>query len=241
MQMKGKSEKYKVIHEGREIEYSVRPSPKRRTFGLEVHPDGQVIARTPKSYKLSLVEQKIKQTADWILRKLAHFQNQENKKPEYKYIEGEQHLYLGEHCVLNFVLGKRFKAHFEDNILQLHVPSFEPDIIKKYLYKWYHKQALIEFDKVLNECFAIFTRKGHTLPPFRIRFMRTRWGSLSPTNVMTLNAHLIRLPKACIEYVIMHELCHLEYRNHGPRFYKLLETQLPDWKNREKLIKTHIL
>ena len=63
--------------------------------------------------------------------------------------------------------------------------------------------------------------------------MKTRWGSLSTKGTMTLNLDLIRTPRECLEYVIIHELCHLTCRYHDAAFYGLLEKHLPDWKQRK--------
>ena len=69
-----------------------------------------------------------------------------------------------------------------------------------------------------------------------IRRLQARWGSCSPSGVITLNLTLIQTPKACIDYVILHELCHIKENNHSAAFYKLLGHVLPDWeRRREKL------
>ena len=60
--------------------------------------------------------------------------------------------------------------------------------------------------------------------------MQKRWGSLSDKGTVTLNTDLIRAPKECIDYVVTHELCHLKYNNHGPEFYKLLDSVIPGWE-----------
>ena len=74
-----------------------------------------------------------------------------------------------------------------------------------------------------------------------VRAMQSRWGSLSAAGTMTLNVNLIRAPRACIEYVVTHELCHVEYRDHDARFYRLLERVLPDWKTRKQRLEAALL
>ena len=64
--------------------------------------------------------------------------------------------------------------------------------------------------------------------------MKTRWGSFSPQGQITLNLWLITVPVDCLDYVIMHELCHFKIKLHGARFWKLLERFLPDWLDRRK-------
>ena len=60
--------------------------------------------------------------------------------------------------------------------------------------------------------------------------MQTQWGNCSPGGTITLNPHLVKAPRDCIDYVILHELCHLQEHNHGPAFWVLLERVMPDWE-----------
>ena len=70
-------------------------------------------------------------------------------------------------------------------------------------------------------------------PILKIRDMKTRWGSLSQNATMTINLNLIKTSRECIEYVIIHELCHLAHHNHSSAFYKLLDSKLKNWKERK--------
>lgn len=68
--------------------------------------------------------------------------------------------------------------------------------------------------------------------------MPTRWGSCTVKNKLIFNPRLIHVPKRCIEYVIMHELCHLIHKHHNKDFFELLTLKMPDWeKRKEKLDK----
>ena len=70
----------------------------------------------------------------------------------------------------------------------------------------------------------------------RVRAMRRRWGSCTPNGTITLNPELIQASAACIEYVIVHELCHRRLLHHGPAFFRLLWTVLPDWQSRREAL-----
>ena len=76
------------------------------------------------------------------------------------------------------------------------------------------------------------------MPALKIRKMKTLWGSFSVKRGITLNLELIKAPRECIEYVVIHELCHLFHLNHGPKFYNLLEQFLPDWTKRKHKLET---
>ena len=70
-------------------------------------------------------------------------------------------------------------------------------------------------------------------PGFRLLTMKTQWGSCSPKGELLLNPLLVKAPWYCVDYVIFHELCHLNEHNHSPRFYRLLSALVPDWEKRK--------
>jgi predicted metal-dependent hydrolase len=67
-------------------------------------------------------------------------------------------------------------------------------------------------------------------PPWRMVAMKKQWGSCSPKGTILLNPYLIKAPRECIDYVILHELCHLKEHNHSPRYYRLLSQLMPNWQ-----------
>jgi len=93
----------------------------------------------------------------------------------------------------------------------------------------------------MERCYAIASHHGVPEPVLLIRTMRRRWGSCSPKGRIALNLNLVKAPVNCIEYVIMHELCHLKYHNHSKSFFSLLTRCQPDWhKRKEELDKVVI-
>ena len=68
------------------------------------------------------------------------------------------------------------------------------------------------------------------MPDWRLVRMQKQWGSCSPAGVILLNPHLVKAPRQCVDYVICHELCHLEEHNHSPRYYRLLGQVMPGWE-----------
>lgn len=103
------------------------------------------------------------------------------------------------------------------------------------LSKWYRAQAQSYFDERLV-ALAEPLPWVKTVPPLKLRAMRRRWGSCNSEGLITLNTHLIKAPKACIDYVILHELCHLQEFNHSKRFYQLMGQVCPQWQS----LKAHL-
>ena len=93
------------------------------------------------------------------------------------------------------------------------------------------------FVEVMDELYPLFKKYGIEKPALRIRDMETRWGScLAKKGIVTLNKRLLEAPRNCIEYVVMHELCHFMHPNHSKYFYAFLSMLMPDWKERKQFL-----
>ena len=109
---------------------------------------------------------------------------------------------------------------------------------KEQVWAWYARQA----DAVLAEAVADAASRLTWLsftPPWRHRYMTSRWGSFSSRGRMSLNTHLVKLSDALVEYVVMHELCHAKHLNHGKGFQRLLDAALPEWRERRAKLYEH--
>ena len=111
-------------------------------------------------------------------------------------------------------------------------PSMEK--IKTLLEGWYRAHASTMFRERLLVCHQKMRKENIPFPMLVIRRMAKRWGSLSSTSRITLNPLLITATKECIDYVILHELCHFKIKHHGSRFWRLMEHLMPDYEERRK-------
>jgi hypothetical protein len=107
---------------------------------------------------------------------------------------------------------------------------------------WIRKRAAIIFEQSLDKIFSRVESYGVKKPSVMIRQMKTRWGScVKSKNTILLNSQLIKAPKYCIEYVILHELIHFIHRNHDGEFFRLLTALMPDWKERKQILDQEIV
>ncbi len=158
------------------------------------------------------------------------------------YTDGEEHLFLGTYCRLQLVVcgvKKKFLSSDEkigqsvvtgrSQLIQLRVDSDDPETVHKQLFLWYKTQIQKHIVYRLAELCPRIPWLA-AVPTWRVRTMRRRWGSCTGSGVITLNTHLIKAPPQCLDYVLLHEIAHLQEHNHSQRYYAVLERLLPNWK-----------
>lgn len=222
------------------IRYEVCHLASRRTLAIEVHPDGRVLVRAPVDCHETVIAERVKRRAAWISRQLVEFERYRPRTPVRQYVQGESHLYLGRQYRLRLAMDEVASVKATRGQLIVSMPSVvEPHRVKALLNRWYLDRARVVFDDVLSSSLLFF--KGADRPRLIVRAMQSRWGSLSRAGTMTLNVNLVRAPRPCIEYVVVHELCHTQHRDHDARFFRLLEQLMPDWEQRKRRLEDALL
>jgi predicted metal-dependent hydrolase len=208
---------------------------KRRSLSIKVHPDFRVEVIAPFEAKEAKVFQQIKRKAPWILKQIDYFNTYKPSTPSRRFINGETHLYLGRQYRLKIVLDKEVAVKVYRGKLWMYAPHTNPEALRSHLDQWYKQKALIIFNELLTQILPKFRRYKIKITAFSIRTIK-RWGSCTPSGKINLNPELVKAPKGSIEYVIVHELCHLIHHNHTNAFRNLLFRMLPDWyKWKERL------
>lgn len=198
---------------------------------IKVHPDCRVIVAAPEDADQEAVLSAVKKRGRWIYQQLRDFRKQlEHITPRY-YISGESHYYLGKQYLLKVieVPDQPEGVKLLRGKLEVTVERKSSERVKHLLTEWYKFRAREVFANRLNAMLeeALWVT-GH--PPLRILTMRTQWGSCSPNGRITLNPHLVKASRECIDYVILHELCHIAEHNHSERFYRLMSQVMPKWE-----------
>ena len=212
----------------------------RKTLAITVHPDDlRVTVQAPPGSALADVEAKLRQRAQWILRQKRELERYLPHLPPRQYVSGETHRYLGRQYRLKVIEGASANGvgRVERDRSYIYVTTRDKADkvrIKRLLDDWYRAHATRVFAERLEVCYTKVEHLGVACPDLAIRVLKSRWGSCSPRGRITLNVKLIQAPRAYIDYVVFHELCHLAEPNHSPRFYELLERVLPDWRERRE-------
>lgn len=206
-----------------QVEYSTR-----KTLGITVTPNLDVLVKAPIDSSLDKIKEKILKKAAWIIKQQSFFLSFQPKTPARKYIGGETHLYLGRQYLLKIEPSKKDSVKLKGKFIEVH--TSDKLKVKSLVKEWYLLHAKSKFKEIAQPLIDKF--KKHKIEPDSIVFreMPTRWGSCTPKGKIILNPELIKAPKGCIEYVIIHELCHLIHHDHTQKFIDLQTKEMPDWE-----------
>jgi predicted metal-dependent hydrolase len=213
----------------------------RKTIAVTVHPDSEVTLKAPEHATQDRLDDFLRRKVRWVLKQQRYFY--EFKKATHKnYVSGETFRYLGRNyklLVSQTESDERVSLQFGSINVFSHFPKNRL-YTKKLLDRWYEQNAVIKFEEELRGCLKTY---GIENPPtLRIRQMKSRWGSYSKaTHSISLNKRLIQASRKQIDYVITHELCHMEYMNHGSGFYTLLTKRLPSWKQLKAALESELI
>ncbi|MDO5824399.1 M48 family metallopeptidase [Methanobrevibacter sp.] len=199
-----------------------------------IPPNGDVKLSAPSSISDEDLLEFIKSRREWILEKQTVILNS-NIQPPLKYVTGEKHYLWGEAYTLKLIknsTAKQVLADKENSILYLPTPS--KNTIEKreeIMVKFYKSQLQEALHLVLDKCIKIV---GKSPAEVKIRKMKN-WGNCRwHDRTITLNLNLAKKDQTCLEYVLIHELCHLIEFNHGKKFKKLMDKFCPNWKKIKK-------
>lgn len=200
----------------------------RSTLEISVEPDATVKVIAPFDASMDLISEKVKKRADWILKQKRYFQEMPPRQPAREYVPGETHYFLGKPYRLKFEAADIQSVQIEGPLIVVY-GTREPDRVETLLRDWYRQHAALVLEGLLAEWFPRLRIDG-ARPTIQIRKMEKRWGSCTSKGTVNFNEDLIKAPKACIEYVVVHELCHLIEANHSGEFFRLLDAHLPNWR-----------
>jgi predicted metal-dependent hydrolase len=226
---------YLLRHDGVTIPFRVDYSD-RKHLAITVHPEMRLEVDAPEGTLPASVLARVHKRTKWIVRQWRYFERHQPKHPGYRYVSGESHRYLGKQFRLKVVKRETPSVKLVGRWFLVQSPDpKDADGTKELLERWYRAHAGVLFPARLAECMkACSSLKLDSAPSMTIRKMTHRWGSCTPEGRIVLNRDLILAPVTCIDYVIVHELCHLKVRNHSPVFYKLLGRIMPDWAARKE-------
>jgi hypothetical protein len=225
------------------IDYEVVYSA-RRTLAISVYPDGSVLVKAPEGAFFGSIEETVQRRAGWILKQRRRFEGLERPyTPHREYVSGEAYCFLGRQCRLKVVESQVERVVRSRGMLTVETRTPQDGAhVGELVERWFAHQAERVFTQRLEACSLRITHWLVEKPRLVIRPMKARWGSMTAKGTLTLNPILIQAPTELIDYVILHELCHLREMSHSAAFYALIDQVMPAWReHRQKLNTFHFV
>lgn len=215
----------------KDIRYRLKKSD-RKTTSIYIERDGEVLVLAPSHFDVEKIEQIIESKRSWIYRNLAEWEDLNRTKTHREYVNGESFLYFGRNYRLQIVdeQAEPLTFHYgQFKLLDSEVHN-APEHFKNF-YKFKLQQRLTERLKLYQPKMR--------LKPFSVRVLelQNRWGSCTAKGAINLHWKCAMLPLSVLDYVIVHELAHLEDLNHSPKFWRAIEKVMPDYAEAKKWLK----
>ena len=212
----------------------VRTKRRRRTLSLCIEHDGLVVIRAPYGIPTSVVEEFFNEKKPWIYRKLRQMPLGRREPKPKEFVSGEEFLYLGGSYPLGIIEHADHRRPLVLSDDRFCLDERHRDKARDLFIRWYKEQAEI----TLRERLKFFSRQLQLFPQReRISSARHQWGGCSPKNTVSFSWRLVMAPLPIIDYIVVHELAHIKEKNHSPRFWKIVETTLKDYRERRDWLK----
>jgi predicted metal-dependent hydrolase len=216
---------------------------KRKRLAITVHPDLRLEVVAPIGSSSQRVISRVEKRCRWILKQWRYFEQFQPKHPGPRGVSGETLWYLGRQYRLKVREGLPESVKLIGRFLHVRTSGrTKTDRISVLIDGWYRHHAERVFQQRLRQCLAQNSSLRLAVEPqLVIRKMIHRWGSCTKTGRVLLNLELIKVPVHCVDYVLVHELCHLQIHNHSPAFYRLLNRCMPDWERRKSRLEGFVM
>lgn len=229
---------YSICYGNREINFIVMRKDVKN-INLTVKPNMEVLVSANDSVPLEYIKEFVYSKAKWIDRNLNYYDKTRNlEQGKKEYVNGESFRYLGKQYRLKIFESSEEKVKYFRGYIHLYI-SDTNDFYKKekLINKWYEEKSKVLFKDSLNRMYKLIKAYDIDFPSLDIRKMRSRWGSCHyEKNKIVLNDSLIKAPKDCIDYVVLHELIHFKYKHHNNEFYRLLDILMPSWSDKKRIL-----
>ncbi len=227
------------------LDYQLVRSARRKTIAIEIK-SNRLIVRAPFGVSETYIHQLVDNKKPWILAKLQLSQQKSvnNKAQENRLEDGGQLWHQGSKKSLRIVFARKNKVSEDDHGIEVTLnrryqtadAEIQSQAIKRQLEFWFHQQL----EQFIEDRLPQFVQRIALTPTsVKIRRYKARWGSCDSRGAVSFNYLLAMVPDWVIDYVIVHELCHLKHLNHSPDFWTLVKQHFPEYQTAKYWLKQH--
>ena len=208
----------------RNYEIAVHESGRTKTMHIVIERDGTLAVQVPKGMAQEKIVAVLDRRSYAIFKMLAKWKDAHDNTVERNFVDGERFPFHGKNYKLRFIEGGRLPVEFNGREFLIDRNVKDP---RRALIAFYHSIATIDVQRRI-EIFARYFKASEI--KVQIRDMRTRWGSCTPGGTLTYNWRCALVPLRVLDYLVVHELTHLEYHRHSREFWSKIASRLPDYE-----------
>lgn len=211
----------------------------RKTMEIAVEPPDVVTVTAPVGTNKELILEKVQSKGSWIIQKLYSFKHMNCKQINREFVNGESFMYLGR----TYSLQIEVDSSIRKSEVKLYRGKFvvkskdkDEEIIKRSMEEWYRDKA----KEIIEQRVSYYQRFFNVAPKgIKIKEQKKRWGSCTSKNELLFNWRCIMAKSNALDYIIVHEMCHMYHKDHSKNFWDLLASVLPDYEIRKEWLKNY--
>ena len=212
---------------------------KRKTMSIEVETTGEVTVIAPVGTSSDDVIETVKSRAGWIVSKQYESKFINDTKIKREAVSGESYMYLGR----NYSLDIRVDENIDNISVKLFQGKFvvntyikDEDLIKKAMENWYREKTLAKVKERVSYYSSYFNNEVTTV---KVKEQKKRWASCTSKNELLFNWRCVMAPVFVLDYIVVHEMCHMEYKNHSKDFWNRVCAVMPDYEVRRAWLRNN--
>ena len=233
----------KFEYKDKEIEFNIIRR-KRKSISIKIESTGQIIVSAPLRINKEEILQVVKSKSDWIVKNQAEIKKRGLNKIAREISEGSTFMYLGEEYPLHLIVDEYIKnitvEHNKDSLERqgfiIHTNTMDVEKIKMAFEKWYREETLKIVTKRIDYYASNFKDKVTCI---RVKEQKRRWASCTGKNAILFNWRISMARADVLDYIVVHEMCHMDHRNHSKYFWNRVEEIMPNYKEKHAWLKAN--
>ncbi|MBM7853900.1 putative metal-dependent hydrolase [Desulfohalotomaculum tongense] len=212
---------------------------KRKTMEIRVEPPGVVKVVVPQNTPEQVILERVKSKGAWIVQKLFLLRSVEYRPIKREFVNGESFMYLGRNYSLQLQLDKTVKkpeVKLYQGKFQVKTPTNDEAAIRKAMELWYRNKTKEKVEERIKYYQHFFNIKPTNV---KVKDQKKRWASCTSRNELLFNWRCVMASSPVLDYIVVHEMCHMVYKNHSQDFWGLVASIIPDYKWRKDWLKKY--
>ena len=231
--------KYSVKYGTKDIEFSIE-FKNRKTMSISVEPPNNITVVAPVGTSEEEIKEVVKSKGAWIVQKLFEFRNIESKRVNREFVNGESFMYLGRNYSLQIHIDETLQNNSSVKLFRgkfhVYVKEKNDELIKAAMEAWYREKTEEQVKKRIKYYQKFFNKKPMDI---KVKEQKKRWASCTSNNELLFNWRCVMAKSIALDYIVVHEMCHMYYMNHSQEFWDLVSSVMADYEVRKEWLRDY--